>query len=196
MKLHRIECPYCGARLTSGSDRTKMFCSYCGGEIFFDDGTKRIENFYHKKYTNEAKIRDCERIEKVQLRKIEQKENERKWEFRETLIPFIAMVIGFVLLMLIGLYDDYKSRPTENEICIPASAEEYEGEPYAQVAKELQNAGFTNIDCDPMGDLKLGILKKPGAIDKVSIDGDFQFTKGDIFSEDAKVVISYHSKKK
>ena len=47
-----------------------------------------------------------------------------------------------------------------------------------------------------MGDLKLGILKKPGAIDKVSIDGDFQFTKGDIFSEDAKVVISYHSKKK
>ena len=47
-----------------------------------------------------------------------------------------------------------------------------------------------------MGDLKLGMLKKPGTIDKVSIDGDFQFAKGDIFSEDAKVVISYHSKKK
>lgn len=42
-------------------------------------------------------------------------------------------------------------------------------------------------------DLVTGWITKDGEVYKVSIDGDSDFDEGDIFPEDAEVVVTYHT---
>lgn len=42
MRMVTFDCPSCGATLNSDLDRRKVFCSYCGREIIFDDEFQRV----------------------------------------------------------------------------------------------------------------------------------------------------------
>lgn len=53
--------------------------------------------------------------------------------------------------------------------------------------------GFTNIKCIPKEDLITGWINKEGETDKITINNNDQFKKDEIFSEDAEVIITYHS---
>lgn len=44
MKTTKLTCPHCGAIIDQNiSNRTELFCSFCGGKIILDDGTSRTE---------------------------------------------------------------------------------------------------------------------------------------------------------
>lgn len=64
---------------------------------------------------------------------------------------------------------------------------------YEDVVLQFETSGFTNIICEPQGDLITGWLTSDGSVESVSINGDTHFLKGDWYPADAKVVIRYHS---
>ena len=81
----------------------------------------------------------------------------------------------------------------ENEIRVPSDASSYQFENYADVQKSLSEAGFENISTEILYDIVLGWTDE-GEVESVSINGDSEFKKGDIFKKDASVVITYHMK--
>ena len=58
----------------------------------------------------------------------------------------------------------------------------------------LRSVGFTNIKCVPLNDLTVGVLKKPGMVDSITINGQDLSSFGKKYPKDAMIIISYHSK--
>lgn len=77
----------------------------------------------------------------------------------------------------------------------PNSAKNYKGKNYLDVESELHKAGFVNIECKPIRDVKIGLFTEVGETETVSINDSTSFKKGDSFAKSAKVVIKYHAKK-
>lgn len=57
----------------------------------------------------------------------------------------------------------------------------------------FEEAGFTNITCVPLHDLKLGLLKREGSIDSIMINGESAPLTRKRYSPDVSVIINYHS---
>ena len=81
----------------------------------------------------------------------------------------------------------------EDEVPIPQSASDYRYDNYADVQRELADVGFTNISFEVLYDIELGLTKE-GEVDSVSVDGNTNFEKNEIFKKDAAIVITYHMK--
>lgn len=81
----------------------------------------------------------------------------------------------------------------EGEVQMPASSSAYVGEHYDVAVEELESAGFTNVQTKALGDLITGWLKDDGEVEKIRIDGSNNFSKGDWFPADTKILITYHS---
>lgn len=81
----------------------------------------------------------------------------------------------------------------EGEVAIPSSASTYKYDNYQDVEKELSSAGFINISTEIKYDIVLGWTDE-GEVDSVSIDGKTDFEDGEIFKQDAPVIITYHMK--
>lgn len=81
----------------------------------------------------------------------------------------------------------------EDEIMMPAKASEYKFKNYQEVETSLRELGFSNISTEILYDIYFGITEE-GETEKVSIDGNSEFNRGDIFSRDADIVITYHMK--
>ena len=62
-----------------------------------------------------------------------------------------------------------------------------------KVLLTVVSAGFTNIKTIPLNDLTVGLLKRPGTVESIIINGKSVTSGGKKFSPDATVVISYHS---
>lgn len=91
-------------------------------------------------------------------------------------------------------YVDYKVELEEGQSKITRSAEEYRtcGENYKNVISELQKMGFTNIKENVLYDIVFGVTDD-GELESVTIDGNENFTKGNIFNSNAEVIVSYHT---
>ena len=81
----------------------------------------------------------------------------------------------------------------EEEAPIPQSASAYRYGNYKDVQKELTDAGFTNISYEILYDIVLDWTDE-GEIESISVDGNTDFEKNDIFKKDAPIVITYHMK--
>ncbi len=79
----------------------------------------------------------------------------------------------------------------KDEAPIPQSAADYEHANFEEVQQELTAAGFTNISFEVLYDIELGWTEE-GEIDSISIDGNTDFEKNDIFKRNASIVITYH----
>lgn len=81
----------------------------------------------------------------------------------------------------------------KDEAPMPRSASDYRYENYADVQQELADAGFTNISFEILYDIELGWTEE-GEVDSVSVDGNTDFEKSEIFKKDVPIVITYHMK--
>lgn len=90
-------------------------------------------------------------------------------------------------------YVENKGAVGENEAMIPASALDCKYENYKDIEKVFKNAGFTNIKTEILYDIVLGWTNE-GEVEKVSINGETDFQRGDVFAKDAAIVITYHMK--
>lgn len=81
----------------------------------------------------------------------------------------------------------------QNGISAGRSEADFKGTDYRNAVRLLKEAGFTNITAAPVYDIVFGVLVKEGEVSKVTIDGQDDYTAGDLFDPGAPVIVSYHS---
>lgn len=193
MKTIKLTCQNCGANLDVKDNIA--FCSYCGAKLVIDDENRTITHNYNYTHTkrDEARIRENERKEKVRLQELENEEKQKKRESREWIWIFGFFLVLILICLGMSFYYSNADKPKDGEVKMPCSMSDYKGEHYEEVVQELEDLGFYNIETAEKKDLVTGWITKDGEVYKVSIDGDSDFDEGDIFPEDAEVVVTYHT---
>ncbi len=212
-----VKCPECRADLSIEEGREYAFCSYCGTKVIM---TNENEHIFHKIDDAEVKQAETDRIVKLRMLELEEKSDESRkkllmlW-FVATAALLIMGIIGFstgniglMMCMMFampvgacaaaGLLDKKKKKSRiitgQNETAITEAMERYREKNYNNILAMFRGAGFTNVTAVPMNDLSIFARNKNGLVDSVSINGNTDFEEGDIFSKDANVLITYHSR--
>ena len=187
MKITVLRCPNCDGPIEN--DKQIIFCSFCGAELSIDDDTKDVNITYKKdinisrKYINEAKIME------LQIKK-EEGEAEKKSE-KKVLIG--CAVIVLVFFSFVGLMAFIESGGLPGTVLTPSSSRSFHGSNFEQVVRELESAGFTNIELVRQEDLTLGILARDGSVSRITINGVANFSRNARFRYDAHVIITYRT---
>ena len=79
-------------------------------------------------------------------------------------------------------------------IRITKSIEPITQQNYMTVQSALISAGFTNISCVNMHDVRLGLLQKNGEVESLTVNGERIFSGGRVFMPDASIIITYHGR--
>ncbi len=106
-------------------------------------------------------------------------------------------VIGggaYLIFKLIPEKETDKRISASGGVRIPKELVPFQDKDYQFVLSSLRNAGFTNITCMNLHDIRLGILQKPGRVETITINGEELRTGGRVFYPDAPIVITYHGK--
>ena len=209
-----IKCPECGASLDVEEGRQQIFCSYCGTKVMVQN-----DNEYIYRHIDEASIKQAEADKIVQLRKLEIIERKRaeaaKVKRVKIIVSILVGIIGIGLMiagagmgglvgllvlegvMVIWILSDKDKEDDEldfgDKVKVPSGISGYESKSYSAIEAMFVSAGFTNVRCVPLNDLTMGLLKKPGMVQSITIRGKEITSGGKKFSPDAPVVISYHS---
>jgi len=91
------------------------------------------------------------------------------------------------------LYIDKDTKLEENQIKIDFNSSDFNEKNYKEAINKLSQLGFTNIKENPIYDIIFNITPD-GEIKNVTIDGSTGYRKGDIFSKDVEIIVSYHMK--
>lgn len=78
-------------------------------------------------------------------------------------------------------------------IQIPVGKDECVGKKYSEIESVLSESGFTNISMEAIEDLKASESDKVGQVDSISVDGNSDFEKNQMYQSDAKIKINYHA---
>lgn len=209
-----IKCPECGASLDVEEGRQQIFCSYCGTKVMVQN-----DNEYIYRHIDEASIKQAEADKIVQLRKLEIIERKRAEAAKVKRVKIIFSIlmgilgiglmiagagmgglVGLLVLegvMFIWILSDKDKEDDEldfgDKVKVPSGISGYESKSYSAIEAMFVSAGFTNVRCVPLNDLTMGLLKKPGMVQSITIRGKEITSGGKKFSPDAPVVISYHS---
>lgn len=89
------------------------------------------------------------------------------------------------------LYVDRLEELDEGQVKVNTSESEYSLKNYKEVADSLEKSGFTNIKYEILYDIVFGVTDS-GAVERVSIAGQTDFRRGDVFPENVEVIITYH----
>ena len=111
---------------------------------------------------------------------------------------YIFGIVGLLLIMGSGMIwfytmDKDSSLDFGSRVRIPDSLAEYRNKNFQAVETILQNAGFVDIQCIPLKDLSVGVIRRPGLVESITIDGNIVRSAGERYSALAPVVIAYHS---
>lgn len=93
-------------------------------------------------------------------------------------------------------YYDEKIDIANDEIKMELSADTFKYNNYQDMILQLEKMGFSNIRTNVMEDVILGIITSVGETESVSIDGNKDFRRGDIFKKNATVIVTYHDEVK
>ena len=74
-----------------------------------------------------------------------------------------------------------------------SSSKDLKNDNYETVREQFEDAGFINVSVEPIYDVKIGLMKKDGAVEQVSINGYNTFEEGDAYRYDSPVRIVYHT---
>lgn len=88
------------------------------------------------------------------------------------------------------IYLDAKTTLVENEAKMMSSEIEFIGTNYSSVVASIKELGFTNIKEVPVYDIIFGITQ-PGSTKSVYIGGTNNYKRGDVFSNDVEIIVTY-----
>lgn len=80
-----------------------------------------------------------------------------------------------------------------SKIKVPSAISGYGEKQYSLIETLFVDAGFTNVKCIPINDLKIGLFAKPGTVKDIAVDGRSILFGGKKCSPDVPVVITYHA---
>lgn len=89
------------------------------------------------------------------------------------------------------VYLDCETELSDNEIKMAGAAADYLGQNYKEAEKALRKLGFVNIQVKPVYDIFFGVTEEESVSD-ISINASSDFRRGDIFLNDAEIIITYH----
>ncbi len=106
-----------------------------------------------------------------------------------------AMVAATLISPSLVFAAEAASSADAAQIQVARPSEEYSGWSYQDVVDEFTQAGFTNIELVPVGDLNVAtqLVTHDGTIESVVVGESTGFTREATFPADAKVVITYHT---
>ena len=104
----------------------------------------------------------------------------------------IAAGGAYLLFKLIPDRQHDKVIRAQGGVRFPKGYEPFTGQNYETVLGALTAAGFTNVTAINKHDMLLGLLMKPGLIEKITVDGEAIQFGGRYYSPDAPIVITYH----
>lgn len=207
-----IKCPDCNASLELVQGRNTVFCQYCGAKIILFN-----ENEHVYKHIDEAGIKyaETERIIKLkELELLEKKEAQKKryiiiWLSIIGVLGLLAIIMGLsgkemgaailgMVAVYIGLFGaaEFSSNGNDKEkdkIVLPMSISRYKDMDYHIVEAELRRAGFYNIRCIELCDLKTGFFNSQDQVALLSVDGNQSVVAGQKYLPEVPIVITYHS---
>ena len=217
IRLISVKCPDCGAALQFEEGRQTAFCSYCGAKILLHNENEHIYRNIDEAGIRQA---ENERMYMMKELEIEEK-NEKHHRLLTFIWLFctIAMfVVGFIMIstdptngdspgwmmivlgMAVGLWGAIflflgdkrkKNRYRPGYAQVPSQAVHYENIHYTAVEAALRSNGFSNIKAINLGDLRLGIFRKNGSVESVTIAGE-RISVDEWHPQEAPVIISYH----
>ena len=223
IKFIAVKCPSCGANLPMEEGRTEMYCSCCGAKIIMTNENEHIYRSVDEAAIKKAETEQIIQMKKLEIIEKKRVAKEKRRKFKVLLsialgaLGLLAIGIGSMsgdgdapgymigmLSLLILMYmwigeignhdkDDEVDLYVGEKIKIPRGISNYEEQNYATVEALFRKAGFTNVRSVPLQDLRIGLLKKPGNVKSISVNGAEITTGGKKFPSDADVVISYHS---
>ncbi len=218
IKMISVKCPDCGAALQLEEGRQTAFCSYCGAKILLHNENEYI---YRTIDEAEIKQAENDRDFMMKELAMEEKEDKlhRFLTIVWLICTILLFAVGFIMVsigpkdnedpgyMLIligmgvglwgwimqdtGMKKRSKNRYRPGYAKVPDQAINYESLHFSAVRDSLKAVGFTNIRIINLGDLRLGILKKNGSVDSVTIDGE-SVSGDEWYRRESPVIISYH----
>ena len=219
IKLISVKCPDCGAALQFEEGRQTAFCSYCGAKILLHNENEYIYRNIDEAEIKQAENDRIFMMKELELEE-KQEKHHRVLTFIWLFITIALFAIGFYFVrtdptkdgdgvgwamivfgMLVGefglifLMSDKKKRSKNRYrpgyTKVPDQAVNYENLHFTAVRDSLKARGYKNIQVINLGDLRLGILKKNGSVDSVTIDGE-SVSSDEWYRQEAKIIISYH----
>ena len=218
IRMISVKCPECGAALEFEEGRQTAFCSYCGAKILLQNENEYIFRTIDEAEIRQAE-NDREYMLK-ELAMEEKEEKHHRFLTAVWLILTISLfVIGFIMvsvgpkdpddpghmLIIFGIgigfwgwimLDTGKKKKSKNRrrpgyLKVPDTSAEFGSMHFSAVEAHLRAAGFGNIRCINLGDLRLGILNKNGSVESITIDGE-ALSPGEWHPREAPIIISYH----
>ncbi|KXT72614.1 large hypothetical protein [Streptococcus sp. DD10] len=110
------------------------------------------------------------------------------------IVSLIASI--FIFTACASTSKNSENGKASDSIALPISSEKIDKQNYKTVVNQLEDAGFTKVKTEKIEDLVTGILKKDGQVESVSIAGETEFQKGDVFDKNTPITVTYHTFKK
>lgn len=111
---------------------------------------------------------------------------------------YFFVMIGMLMMgwSAVSLFDGSKKVDEtilDGKVSVPTGVYNFEKKSYVAIKAAFEGAGFKNIQCIPLNDLAIGVMKKPGMVESIVIGGKNHVDDDERLSPDISVVISYHS---
>ena len=101
---------------------------------------------------------------------------------------------AYLLFKAIPDRERNERREASGGIRFPKSRTVLRDQYYKTISSELKAAGFTNVKCVNLHDVKLGLFQKEGAIEQVLVDGKETLFGGNVYRPNVPIVITYHGR--
>ena len=102
-KIVPIRCPECGALTNMDYDRKRCFCTYCGTELLFEDGSKTINYNATYRTIDEARITESENKKEVAFKKYEEQHKHDRVKLIVSAIVVVAWLISLLVLVIVSV---------------------------------------------------------------------------------------------
>ena len=101
---------------------------------------------------------------------------------------------AYLVFKVIPDKENEKYMKSNGGIRFPKGLEPFSEKNYEAIYNSLASAGFTNITCINMHDLTLGLLTKPGKVEKVTVNGEDITSGGKVYMPNTTITITYHGR--
>ncbi len=101
---------------------------------------------------------------------------------------------GYLIFKLMPEKENEKVMLSNGGIRFPKSIVPYSDKNYEVIQQALLNAGFHNVKCVNLHDVKLGLLQKPGQVESITVNGERLVSGGKVYSPDVSIIVTYHGK--
>lgn len=222
VKFIAVKCPSCGANLPIEEGRTEMFCSCCGAKIIMTNENEHIYRHVDEAEIKKAEAEKDVQLKKLEILEKRRASADRVRKIKilvSVILGLISIVslgigaatetdagymVGLMSICILGYMwmismgaNEHNENDVEviigEKVRIPKEIDGFEGKDYMTIQSLFYQAGFSNVRCIPLHDVRIGLLKKPGNVKSITVNGKAITAGGKKVMPDSTVVISYHS---